>query len=262
MQRQINCGSNNRSGIIGTHDPSSGTIGSKQRGMPPSVGHPTFLYYCMRNSVSYLNQFGGNPFVLPPPPPPKRNVFISSFHGDRGEVNAFIYHWARLQNVFTPKALCTFDNDDFIDSDNPDYVMGRIRQKYIGDATVTIVLVGKCTHSRRYVDWEIKASLRRGEYTPNGLLAYVLPSAMPRTNALTGLSTDWPVTPPRLSANWSAAEQQRCYARYYTMPNSAQTLRQHIEDAFRDRTTRAHLIKNDSDMMKNNTSCSVCGVTH
>jgi hypothetical protein len=189
-------------------------------------------------------------------------VFISSFHNDRKEVDAFIFHWATLQQVFTPKALCTFDNDDFINSDNPEYVMSEIGRKYIGDASVTIVLVGKCTHSRRYVDWEIKSSLRRGRSLPNGLLAYVLPSAMPKFNPFTGISTTYPQLPPRLSANWDTNQQHACYARYYTMPDSAATLRQQIENAFWDRTNRANLIKNDSEMMKYNVKCSVCGVTH
>jgi hypothetical protein len=181
----------------------------------------------------------------------KRNVFISSFHGDRPEVDGFIYQWATLHGVFNPKALCTFDNEDFINSANPEYVMGQIRQKYLQDSTVTIVLMGKCTHSRRYVDWEIKSSLRRGDYTPNGLLGYILPSAMPQ-----------PELPDRFAANWNFYQQQNCYARYYTMPDSTATLRQNIEAAFGDRTNRAHLIKNDSDMMRYNSMCKVCRITH
>jgi antiphage defense system Thoeris ThsB-like protein len=214
--------------------------------------------------VVYSNRFGGNPFLapIPPPPTPKRTVFISSFHNDSAEVNAFIYRWATVEKVFTPKALATFDNDDFIYSDNPEYVMSEIRRKYIGDASVTIVLIGKCTHSRRYVDWEIKASLRRGQSLPNGLLAYVLPSVRPKTNPLTGLSTPWPNLPERLDANWNFLQQDKCYARYYTMPSSAAELRQNIEAVFADRTNRANLIKNDSETMKYNAKCKVCGVTH
>lgn len=214
-------------------------------------------------AVSYSNIFGGNPYLSPvPPPPPKRNVFISAYHGDQSEVDAFIYKWATLQKVFTAKALGTFDNEDFINSNNPEYVMGQIRSKYIGDASVTIVLVGKCTQSRRYVDWEIKASLRRGQSLPNGLLAFVLPSAMPKTNPFTGLSTGWPHVPDRLAANWDFNQQDKCYARYYTMPDSAAQMRLNIEAAFADRTNRANLIKNDSEMMKYNAKCRVCGVTH
>jgi len=204
--------------------------------------------------MSYFNPPSGwNPLLaripLAPPAPPKRNVFISSFHNDRHEVNAFIYHWGTLQKVFTPKALCTFDNDDFINSTNPQYVMGQIREKYLLDSTVTIVLIGKCTHSRRYIDWEIKSSLRRGEYTPNGLIGFLLPSAMPTAHL-----------PERFSANWN--QQQNCYARYHTMPESVATMRRLIEDAFLARTNRAHLIQNDSEMMKNNAVCKVCRFTH
>jgi len=190
-------------------------------------------------------------------------VFISSFHNDRTEVDAFIYKWATVEKVFTPKALATFDNDDFIDSTNPEYVMSEIRRKYIQDASVTIVLIGRCTHSRRYVDWEIKASLRQGESLPNGVLAYVLPSAMPVILPFVDWDKHaWPSTPERLAANWNYYQQQNCYARYSVMPDSAATLREHIEDIFSRRTQRANLIKNDSDMMKYNAKCRVCGVTH
>jgi MTH538 TIR-like domain (DUF1863) len=215
-------------------------------------------------SMSYVNRFGANPFLAPVPVRlPKRNVFISTFHGDRGEVDAFIYRWATQERVFTPKALCTFDNDDFIDSDNTEYVMSEIRRKYLGDASVTILLVGKCTHSRRYVNWELKSSLRRGQSLPNGLLAYVLPSAMPQINPLLNWDQQaWPHVPERLAANWNYHAPQSCYARYYVMSDSSTVLTQHIEDAFADRTNRADLIKNDSDMMRYNARCKVCGITH
>ena len=199
---------------------------------------------------------------------PKRDVFISSFHDGNGqEVDDFIYRWAHVGGVFTPKAIGAFHNDDFINSDNPEYVMSEIRRKYLGNASVTIVLIGSCTHSRRYVDWEIKSSLRRGSNTPNGLLAYVMPSAMPPTydffgNPIEYTQRAWPALPERLAANWDYYNQQNCYARYYVPPTSADQLRHHIELAVWDRTNRANLIKNDADMMKYNGKCRVCAVTH
>ena len=57
------------------------------------------------------------------------------------------------------------------DSNNPQYIMRKIREDKLEDSTVTIVLVGSCTHSRRYVDWEVKASLQCGQSLPNGLIA-------------------------------------------------------------------------------------------
>jgi len=177
----------------------------------------------------------------------RRKVFISHYKGDRNEVDSFIKSFS---SVFIPKVLGANDNDDFINSTDTDYVMQRIREKYLGDSTVTIVLIGSCTHSRRYVDWEIKSSLRRGQYAPNGLLGILLPS---RGNSA------W--FPPRLEANWNN-KHQNCYARVWCYPPSTQQLSEWIEDAYQARTSRAYLIQNSQDMMKYNSKCKVCGVTH
>ncbi|MCX5782008.1 MAG: TIR domain-containing protein [Elusimicrobia bacterium] len=181
----------------------------------------------------------------------KRKVFISYHHGNDEEVKDFLDQWAEKEKVFIPKGLGITDEDDFIDSDNPEYVMGQIRKKYLGDSTVTIVLIGSCTHSRRYVDWEIKTSLRKGEsYTPNGLIGILLQLQM------TGAHL-----PPRFHENWNK-EHKDCYARYYFMPTTAEQLRNWIEDAYNAITTRNKLIKNDQDMMKYNSECKVCKITH
>ncbi|MBM3883265.1 MAG: hypothetical protein FJ387_26730 [Verrucomicrobia bacterium] len=182
--------------------------------------------------------------------PIRRKVFISFHQKDRPEVDAFIEEWANRQGVFIAKALGVSDNDDFIKSTKPEYVMSQIRAKYLEDSTVTVVLIGTCTHSRRYVDWEIKASLRQGETEPNGLIGFLLPSAGQRAHL-----------PPRFQENWQQGEHN-CYARYRFCPQTAQELRELIEDAHDARTSRAHLIKNTQDMMKNNGICKVCNLTH
>lgn len=181
----------------------------------------------------------------------KRRVFISHFSGDKSEVDNFIDYFANQQKVFTPYVLGANDNDDFINSTNPDYVMSQIRHKYLQDSTVTIVLVGSCTHSRRYVDWEIKSSLRQGkDITPNGLIGIILPSK--------GTSA---YMPPRLEANWVTGHNN-CYARYWVYPNSPETLGGWIDDAYNARTARANLIVNSQEMMKYNAQCKVCKITH
>ena len=128
--------------------------------------------------------------------------------------------------------------------------MSQIRKKYLLDTTVTIVLIGKCTHSRRYVDWEIKSSLRQGSYTPNGLVGILLPSQ--------GNSAH---LPPRFQDNWNSSNFNS-YARYYSYPQSADILGEWINDAYIARTTRSQHIKNSQDMMKYNKQCKICGVTH
>jgi len=180
----------------------------------------------------------------------KRKVFISFYQGDRAEVETFIDRWAAEEAVFIAKALGALGNDDFIDSGNPAYVMTQIREKYLGDSTVTIVLVGSCTHSRRYVDWEIKSSLRRGTYTPNGLLGIILPSL--------GESA---FLPPRFNDNWDKTEAN-CYASYRVAPTSASQLGDWIEDAHGARTSQADLIVNHQEMWKYNRECKVHGDTH
>ena len=181
----------------------------------------------------------------------KRKVFISHYKGDRKEVDAFIQKFANEEKVFTPYVLGANENDEFINSTNAEYVMTQIRNKYLLDTTVTIVLLGSCTHSRRYVDWELKSSLRQGVYVPNGVLGILLPSK--------GNSAH---LPPRLKDNWSKGHVD-CYARYKFYPGTPEELGTWIDDAFNARTIRAYLIKNsENEMMKYNAKCEVCGITH
>jgi len=180
----------------------------------------------------------------------RRRVFISFCQRDRPEVDQFIYQFATLGKVFAPYVLGVSSNDDFISSTDPEYVMSQIRAKYLRDTTVTIVLLGSCTHSRRYVDWELKTSLRRGTYTPNGVMAIALPSTY-----------DVAFLPPRLEANWCQGHVN-CYARFWGYPTSPQELARWIEDAYEARTTRASLIINSAKMMGYNACCRVCGITH
>lgn len=119
----------------------------------------------------------------------RRKCFISYYAGDSLAVEKFI---TDFKDVFIAKAIGVSSGDDFIDSANSDYVMSKIREKYLGDSTVTICLIGDCTHSRRFIDWELKASLRQGSYTPNGLLGILLP-----------YKGDSGILPPRLSENWA-----------------------------------------------------------
>ena len=180
---------------------------------------------------------------------PKRRVFISHYKGDSYLVDDFIEVFANTLGVFTPYVLGANDNDDFINSSNTDYVMSQVRYKYLQDSTVTIVLIGRCTHSRRYVDWEIKSSLQQGETLPNGLLGILVDPDSTSAHL-----------PPRFEENWD--NQNQSYARYYSYPQNADQLSGWIEDAYSARTMGAHLIKNPQEMMKYNRECKVCGVTH
>ena len=51
----------------------------------------------------------------------------------------------------------------------------RIRDNFIADATVTVVLIGPCTWQRKHVDWEIGSSIRKTKKNSRcGLLGILL----------------------------------------------------------------------------------------
>jgi hypothetical protein len=186
---------------------------------------------------------------IPSTEPIHRVVFVSHSHLHEGETKQFL---REFQGVFIARHVGVSDRDDFIESLDPEYVMRRVREKHIGPATVTVVLVGACAHSRRYVDWEIKASLQQGrDRLPNGLLAVRLPSC-----------PNGAFVPPRLEKNLRVNDQGG-YARYYDYPRNGAELRRWIEEAFQARRTIADRIVNpNDDMMTYNAKCRVCGVTH
>jgi antiphage defense system Thoeris ThsB-like protein len=100
--------------------------------------------------------------------PVKRKVFVSYHHaGDQHYYDAFSKFFCETYDVFHDKSL-----DRAYESDNTDYVRWQIRQNDISGSSCTIVLCGAATHQRKYVDWEIKATLDKG----HGLIGVWLPT--------------------------------------------------------------------------------------
>ena len=106
--------------------------------------------------------------------------------------------------------------DGDIDSDDLKIETTRqyIRDDFIAGATVTIVLIGRCTWRRKFVDWEIGSSLRDTDKNPRcGLLGMLLPShpdygkPNPQVNRH--------LLPPRFADNWG---QPTNYAQLYRWP--------------------------------------------
>jgi MTH538 TIR-like domain (DUF1863) len=99
----------------------------------------------------------------------KRKIFVSYQHS----------HDQAFYNALCQRICDTFDLvqdnsvDRLIDSDNSEYVMRHIRENYITGSSCTIVLCGPETRWRKFVDWEIKATLDK----EHGLLAIRLTNA-------------------------------------------------------------------------------------
>lgn len=98
----------------------------------------------------------------------RRKIFVSYHHGgDQWYYNEF-------SRVFHDSWETVYDNslERQIDSDNSGYVMQRIRDNYITGTSCTVVLIGAHSHERKYVDWEIKATLDK----QHGLFGVILPT--------------------------------------------------------------------------------------
>ena len=116
------------------------------------------------------NSFGlGNLLI-----PKKRRIFISyHHHSDQWYYNEFTRFFSELYETVQDNSL-----DRTIDSDDVDYVMRRIRENYITGTSCTIVLCGPLTRWRKYVDWEIKATLDKY----HGIIGVKLPNNQPDIN--------------------------------------------------------------------------------
>lgn len=98
----------------------------------------------------------------------RRRIFVSYHHGgDQPYYDAFSGHYHDNIHIITDNSL-----DRAIDSSNVEYVMRRIREEHLHGSSCTVVLCGASTPNRKYVDWEILASLNQGM----GLVGIGLPS--------------------------------------------------------------------------------------
>ena len=85
----------------------------------------------------------------------RHRVFISYYHKDQFYKNKLV-KLSNKHNLFIDGSVNTND----IDSTLPDKtIRQKIRDEYLRDTTVTIVLVGKDTDRRKHVDWEIYSSM-------------------------------------------------------------------------------------------------------
>ena len=124
---------------------------------------------------------------------PRHRVFISFHNDDQACKDTFV---RMMDDNIVDESV----SDDDIDDTNlkVSEIRRRIRDNFIRDATVTVVLIGPCTWQRKHVDWEIGSSLRKTKRNPRcGLLGILLPN-----HPDFGKGTYDPhLIPPRLAIN-------------------------------------------------------------
>jgi len=123
-------------------------------------------------------------------PSTKRSVFVSYHHGDAQLPGDQLYY-NKLSRGAAQQFQLMQDKSlrQQIDSGNHDYIIQKIRDRHITRTSCTIVLCGAHTPKRKYVDWEIKATLDKG----HGIVAVYLPTAPRSASSI--------IVPDRLSPN-------------------------------------------------------------
>ena len=157
----------------------------------------------------------------------QHKVFVSFHQCDSQWKEWFI---KLMKDRIIDKSVDTGDIDDtYMKTEE---VRRVIRDEYIRDATVTVVLIGRKTWQRKHVDWEIGASLlARNHNRRNGLVGIVLPD-------LPSFGSDQinpRLIPPRLAANCYGNDP---FANVYDWPEpfAPAQVQRAISDAFRRRT--------------------------
>ena len=156
----------------------------------------------------------------------KRRVFISYHHkGEQKVVDDFVEKFSEDYEVFTDSSL-----SDAADSEDAEY-LNQVCREAIQGTSVTIVMVGKQTGCRKFVDWEIRYTL----HLKHGLVGISTPK---------GGSA---CVPKRLEDNRKAG-----YAKWYKYPPSAASLKSMVDEAY---NAGASKIDNARAKMTRSTSC-------
>ena len=157
---------------------------------------------------------------------PRHRVFISYYHEDQTYKDWFV---EEMRDDIVDESV----EDGDIDDENlaTETIRQYIRDKFIRDATVTVLLIGPCTWQRKHVDWEIGSSLRQTKRNSRcGMLGILLPNHPDHGRRQFRHSH----IPPRLADNVTGSDP---YALVYDWPSSYQSssVRNWIHTAFKRR---------------------------
>lgn len=104
----------------------------------------------------------------------KHKVFISYHHANDQAYKEALLQLNDMHDLFIDASVDTGDIDEKLDDRE---IREIIRDDYLQDSTVTIVLVGTETKKRKHVDWEIYSSMYNGKVNKqSGVLVINLPS--------------------------------------------------------------------------------------
>lgn len=183
-------------------------------------------------------------------------VFISYHHARDQHYKECLVSIGKTNEIFIDKSV---DTGGISDNLQDETIREKIRDEYLQDSTVTIVLVGEKTKGRKHVDWEIFSSMIDGKVNKkSGILAVNLPAVEESSNVRTSQDkekalypdiSNWtsvtsreeyqrrhPFMPERIVDNFMKSEAKISVTRWSTIKNNPNSLRFLIDVAFQNRT--------------------------
>ena len=123
------------------------------------------MNYYRRHPMNYYNPFLDE----------RHKVFVSYYHDDDQYYRElFEDRFSDYYDIMVSKSVELGDIDSYLKTET---IRQKIRDEYLRDSTVTVVLVGAHTWQRKFVDWEIGSSIRQTQYNSrSGLLGILLPT--------------------------------------------------------------------------------------
>jgi hypothetical protein len=158
----------------------------------------------------------------------RHNVFVSYHHSnDQQYRNKFEQLFSNQYDIIISKSVQIGDINENLPTET---IRQKIRDEYLRDSTVTVVLIGSETWKRKHVDWEIGSSLRQTQYNSrSGLIGILLPSYHDYYNIKYG-EFNHNTIPPRLSDNIKNE-----FAGLYDWSDNPYDVQRWIHEAFKRR---------------------------
>lgn len=154
----------------------------------------------------------------------RHKVFVSYHHAnDQYYRNRFEQLFSGAYDVMVSKSVQIGDINTYLPTET---IRQKIRDEYLRDSTVTVVLVGAETWKRKHVDWEIGSSIRNTQFNPrSGLIGILLPTYPRPYNEPNNYTSN--TIPPRLHDNIKCG-----FAKIYNWSEDPKVVHDWIHEAF------------------------------
>ena len=144
-------------------------------------------------------------------------VFISYHHENDQPYKEYLVDMGERWGLFIDGSV---DTGDIRETRDAQKIRRKIRDKFLRDSTVTILLCGEKTRYRKHVDWELASSMINGEVNKrSGILVITLPSICNRNCIYAAHGDEKKKIYPDLIEGWISLESKpACKERFPDLP--------------------------------------------